>query len=166
MTAFACLLFLAASSRVELVRDEVRVAPNKWGWVEVNLRQRPAAVIASYQVQPGGPEVRFALMRREDLGPLLEDLPHSTLIVDGPAHAGTLHYFIGEPGDYALVVDNRVENGKPARVRLNVWLDFGEPAPYTGISPTRRLVVIALSFAFFFGIAAYSMRRLWQAVKK
>jgi hypothetical protein len=166
MNALACLLLLAAANRVQLVHDEVRVAPDKWGWVEVNLRQKPAAVIARYQVQAGGPEVRFALMRREDLGPLLEGLPHSTLMVDGPAHSGTVHYFVGNPGEYALVIDNRVETGKPARVELDVRLDFSEPPPYTGISPVRQLVVVALSFAFFFGVVTYSARRLWKVVKR
>ncbi|MGA2195610.1 MAG: hypothetical protein ABSH40_10095, partial [Bryobacteraceae bacterium] len=54
-----------------------------------------------------------------------------------------------------------------ATVHLRVWLDFGgrRVPEVTELAPGRQLVVVAVSLAVFFGIVAYSGRRLWRAVK-
>jgi hypothetical protein len=53
------------------------------------------------------------------------------------------------------------------RVHLRVSLDFsgraGETIQY--LSPQRRLTVILISFAVFFGIVTWSARKLLAAVK-
>ena len=80
---------------------------------------------------------------------------------------GRLRYYIQDPGDYAVVLDNR-ESDAPATVRLRVSLDFAGPPGHDpqGISPRRRVTVILVSFAVFFGIVTWSARRLLQFVKK
>ena len=42
-------LLLAASTRVELVDEVYQIPPAEWKYVEVNLRQKPALVTASFR---------------------------------------------------------------------------------------------------------------------
>lgn len=165
MIALAWILLLNASTKVELTDEVYQIPRNEWWWVEVNLRQKPAQVSATYEVQSGPRKVRVALMTRDDLERLNNDLPHGVLAVSQPAKSGSLAYRVRRPGDYVLLVDNRVEGNQPAAVHLRIALDFAEPAEpvETQISPLRQLAVIVMSFAFFAGVAAYSAKKLWRA---
>jgi hypothetical protein len=165
MIVLAWILLLSAATKVELTDEVYRIPPNEWWWVEVNLRQKPAQVQASYEVQSGPRKVRVALMTRDDLERLNSDLPHGVLAVTEPSKSGSLAYRVRRLGDYVVLVDNRVDGNQPAAVHLRIALDFAAP-PETGqnqISPQRQLAVIVMSFAFFAGVAAYSAKRLWRA---
>ena len=172
MTAFAWILFLAASTSVELVDEVYQIPAGEWRYVEIELKQRPALVSASYQVLSGWRQVRVALMRREDLERLRGDQPHGVLEVTATGPAGQLDYLVHRPGAYAVVLDNQPGPlglpGKPTTVHLRVRLDFGEnPGPeVTGLSPERQLAVILVSFAVFFGIVTFSARRLLRGIKR
>ncbi len=168
MTLLACFVMLAASTSVELVDEVYQIPPAEWKYVEVNLRQNPALVTASFNVQSGSGNVRLALMTRADLERLREDLPHGLLAVTGIGKSGALNFRIREPGDYVLVVDNRSSKAQPAAVHLRIALDFARPSGsvVTRISPQRQLTVMVLAFAFFFGVAAYSARKLLRAAKR
>jgi len=153
----------SASTRVELTDEVYQIPAKEWWWVEVNLRQKPAEVSASFAVQSGPHKVRIALMTRDDLERLSADMPHGVLAVSDPAPSGNLTYRVRHRGNYVLLVDNR-DGNQPAAVHLRIALDFA-PAPpaLTGISPQRQLTVILMSFAFFAGVVTYSARRLWLA---
>jgi hypothetical protein len=176
MTPLACVVLLAASTSVELVDEIYQIPPAEWKYVEVNLRQNPALVTASFRVESGaesGAEsragnVRLALMTRADLERLREDLPHGLLAVTAPGKSGALSFRIRQPGDYVLVVDNRSSKAQPAAVHLRIALDFALPSGplVTRVSPQRQLTVIVLAFAFFFGVVAYSARKLLRAAKR
>ena len=164
MIALAWILLLSAATRVELTDEVYQIPHNEWWWVEVNLRQRPAEVSATYEVRSGR-KVRVALLTRDDLERLNNDLPHGVLAVSDPAKSGTLTYRVRRRGDYVLLVDNRVEGNQPAAVHLRIALDFAagsEPAEIQ-LSPQRQLTVILMSFAFFATVVAYSAKRLWRA---
>jgi len=165
MNVLAWILLFNASTAVELTDEVYRIPANEWWWVEVNLRQRPARVSATYEVKAGPHRVRLALMTRDDLERLNNDLPHGVLAKSEPAGAGNLTYRLRRRGDYVLLVDNRVENNLPATVHLRIALDFAEPPEpdVTGISPRRQRAVIIMSFAFFAGVMAYSARKLWRS---
>jgi hypothetical protein len=172
MTALACVVLLAASTSVELVDEVYQIPPAEWKYVEVNLRQNPALVTASFRVQTGAVSgagnVRLALMTRADLERLREDLPHGLLAVTAPGKSGALSFRVRQPGDYVLVVDNRSSKAQPAAVHLRIALDFALPSGplVTRVSPQRQLTVIVLAFAFFFGVVAYSARKLLRAAKR
>src|SRR5674476_869302 len=112
MTALACVVLLAASTSVELVDEVYQIAPAEWKYVEVNLRQNPALVAASFDVQSGSDKVRLALMTRADLENLRADLPHGLLAVTPIAKSGALAFRVRQPGDYVLVVDNRASKAQ------------------------------------------------------
>jgi hypothetical protein len=168
MTLPACLLLLAASTSVELVDEVYQIPPADWKYVEVNLRQNPARVDASFDVRSGSETVRLALMTRAALESLRSDLPHGLLAVTPTAKSGALHFRVRHPGDYVLVVDNRASKAKPAAVHLRIALDFARPSgpEVTHLAPGRQLTVIVLAFAFFFGVVTYSARKLLRAAKR
>ena len=168
MEPLAFLVLLAASTSVELVDEVYRIPPAEWKYVEVNLRQQPALVSASFQTEAGAGKVRLALMTRADLERLREDLPHGVLAVTGIGKSGALDFRVRQPGDYVLIVDNRSSKAQTAAVHLHIDLDFARPTVplVTRLDPQRQLAVIILSFAFFSGVVTYSARKLLRAAKR
>ena len=172
MTALACLVLLAASTSVELVDEVYQIPAAEWKYVEVNLRQNPALVTASFQVESGAEsgadKVRLALMTRTDLAHLRDGLPHGLLAATPIGKSGALDFRVREPGDYVLVVDNRSSKAQSAAVHLRIALDFARPSGpiVTRLGPRRQLTVIVLAFAFFFGVVTYSARKLLRAAKR
>lgn len=160
MVVFAWILLLASSTRVQLVDEVYQIPAKEWRFVELGLNQKPAKVWATYRVESGPGTVRLALMHREDLGKLQDGVPESVLDVTGAAGAGMLGPRVRGPGEYVIVVDNRGE--APARVHLRINLDF---RAVTQLSRQRQVVVVAISFAVFFGIVGWSARRLWREIK-
>ncbi|HEY1339632.1 MAG TPA: hypothetical protein VGF59_19100 [Bryobacteraceae bacterium] len=168
MNPLAFLLLLAASTNLELVNEIVPIPAREWRYVEFGLNQKPAVVMAMYTVESGATSVRLAVIRREDLERLRQDQPHGVLAATRPGKAGALSHQVRRPGDYVVVVDNR-DGSSPARVRLRVSLDFSPRRlgpEVTRLSPERQLAVIVISFAVFFGIVAYSGRKLLRAIRR
>jgi hypothetical protein len=159
--AFASLLLLAAATRVELADEEYRIPAGDWKWVEVDLRQQPANVIADYTVLAGSDQVRLALIARDDL----EHLREKDLITATPrGRAGAFEYRVHDRDNYAILVDNRADRDRAATVRLRVSLDFARPAA-TGLSRERQITVVAISFLTFFAVVTYSARKLLKAAR-
>lgn len=159
------LLLFAASGRVELVNQTFEIPAAEWRYVELNLQQ-PATVICRFETQPDR-RVRVALLRREDLERLRDERAHGIAAVTPPGGAGSLSHAVQFPGEYAVVVDNRTEPKRAARVRLEVSIDFARAAQprVRTLSPTRQAAVVAISFAVFFGIVLYVGRMLLQRVE-
>ena len=160
------LFFLAAPSTSVLLVDELYQIPaNEWRYVEVSLEQQPALVSADYRAEAGAKDVRLALLRRDDLERLRGGRAHGWLAETDAGPTGRLRFRVRDPGEYAIVVDNRSGDG-PASVYLKVGLDFGlgRAPEVTTLSPRRQLAVILISFAVFFGIVTWSARRLLRGV--
>jgi hypothetical protein len=168
MTAFAWFLLFAASTSVDLVDEVYHIPAAEWKYVEINLRQQPALVAATFDVGGGAGQVRLALMTRADLEHFRNDLAHGVLAITPVGTSGRLNFRVREPADYVLVVDNRADTGHAAAVHLHVALDFGqsmEPA-IPPITRERQMTVIVLSFVFFFGVVTYSARKLLRLARK
>jgi hypothetical protein len=163
MVALAWILALTAATRIDLVDEVYTIAPDKWQYVDVGLKQQAGMVLAHYD-SPDSHEVRLMLMRRRDIENMFEGLPHGEIAESGPGRTGTLRAQVAA-GDYVVVVDNLESSGRTATVHLRVWVDFSKAPSLTQISPRRQLVVILVSFAVFFAIAGYSMSRIWRAIK-
>ncbi len=168
MNLLACLVLLAASTSVELVDEVYHIPPAEWKYVEVNLRQNPALVVAAFDVPSGSEKVRLALMTRADLERLREDVPHGLLAVTEIGKSGALNFRVRRPGDYVLVVDNRSNKTQPAAVHLRIALDFAATSGpiVTSLGLRRQLTVIVLAFAFFAGVVTFSARKLLRAAKR
>jgi hypothetical protein len=156
------MLLLAASSSVELVDHTYQIPANDWSFVDLGLRPRSALVKADFAVE-AGPPVQLMLMEQADLERLNRGETHSMVLSTAVGLAGRLEVRTGNSGDYVMVVENRSGRAETSKVRLRVFIDSAEA---TLLSPDRQLTVVAISFAVFLGIATYSARRLWQAVKR
>ena len=164
MIAPACVLLLAASTRVDLVDEVYQIPTGEWKYVELDLHQQPASVSATYQLQSGSGPVRLALLTREDLEHFRNNADHGVLVVTPPGKSGAFNYRVRRPGEYVIVVDNRGTT-QPASIHLTVNLDFARRGPdVTQLTPQRQLAVIVISFAVFVGIATYSARRLLKVI--
>ena len=164
--ALLALFLLAAATRVELVDEVYTIPPAEWRYVQVQLRQTPVAVNCHFDVLSKDAQVRVALLSRPDLERLRADQPHGFLAATQPASRGTMNYHLQQAGEYAVVVDNRALHS-PVKVHLRVALDFSD-GPGQGVrqlSSGRRLAVILISFAVFFGIVTWSARKLLRAAK-
>jgi hypothetical protein len=161
------LLAAAASTHVQLINDIVRVPAGDWRYVEVALKQQTAFVSADFQVGPGSPNIRLALLRRDDLERMPNQMQEGALAVTAAATSGHIRYRVPERGVYVVLIDNRASS-RPAAAQLLVSLDFGaRPGPpVTRLSPQRQITVIAISFAVFFAIATFSARRLLRGIRR
>jgi hypothetical protein len=165
---FALLVLLTATTRLEVIPSQTSEVPaHDWRYFEIDLQQRPALVEAAFRVESGSQRVRMALLRRDELQRLREEDPAGVLALTEPAPSGSLRYLVRDPGDYVIVLDNRPES-RPSTVRFDVWLDFAEPAEpgVAQLSPGRRLTVVLISCAAFFGVVIFSARRLRRAIKR
>jgi hypothetical protein len=150
---------------IELVDETYSIPAAEWRYVEFTLRQMPVSVRGEYEAQGSG-AVRLMLMRRHDLKRLRERRPHGTIVATGAGPKGSLDYRVRAPGEYMVVVEN-LDGDQVAELRLRVSLEFGggkNPA-VSYLGPRRKLAVIVISFAVFFGIVMWSGRRLLKAVR-
>jgi hypothetical protein len=162
MPFLASLVLLAISGGVELVDEVYQVPAADWRYVDLGPVRRPAIVKAAFSVE-SGPNVRLMLMARRDLDRMSHGETYAPLRALA-GHAGSFEHRIRPPGDYVVVLENAaVENRaspQPASVHLRILLDYGDA---TQLSPERRLTVIAISFAVFFGLVSFSATKLWRA---
>jgi hypothetical protein len=159
----ASMVLLAAPVGSELMDEVHQIPAGDWKFVEVELHQQPARISASYEVLSGSDRVRVALMLREDLERMREDLPGS-IAATPPGRSGHFADRVRRRGDYVVVLDN--QGGRlPARVRLRVGLDFGAGPEVKRLSPQRQFTVVAVSCLVFLGIVTFSARRLLRAMR-
>jgi len=163
------VLLAGTGARVELVDDSYDIPAGDWRYVELTLKQLPVTVLCDYTVEAGSDHVRLALLRRADLERMRRDLTHGVVAITEPGGRGHLQYHLRNPGDYVVMVDNRLQSHKASHVHLRVVLDFvgsGSSGPaITYVPKERRLVVILVSFAVFFGIVTWSAKKLLHAVR-
>ena len=157
------LLLMASSGRLPLLDETVEVPAGEWRSFDIELDQSPAAIECRHAVLSGGAGVRVSLMHRADLERLRAGIRHRDLAATGYAQSSGFVYGPGPLGGYSVVVDNRVEGRRTARVRLMVALLFPAAEPME-LSSGRRLVVILATIAAMSLIAGYTARRLKGAL--
>lgn len=161
------LILLLAASRVELVDEVYQIPASEWRFPDavISLKQRPALISAQFETDPPSPDVRIALLRREDLQRRLSGAPHGIIQATPEGVRGVLNYQASAPGEYVVVIENEARS--PATVHIRIDLDFARHGPtMTQLSPRRQWTVVLISFAVFFAIVSFSARRLLQAVRR
>lgn len=167
MIVLALLLLFSASTSVNLVDEVYQIPAHEWRYSDaVTFRQRPALIYASYEVESGSSAVKLVLMRHEDLERFRDGLPYGWIMETSAERRAHIAH-VCDPGDYVLVVDNR-DGDTAAAVRLRISLDFTTRLPPEAVtlSAGRKLVVVLISFAVFFGIVTFSAQRLARAIKR
>ncbi len=165
----ALLLLLAAMAgddRIGHMDETLEVAPDSWREVGLTLRQRAAEVDCHFEVVSGRSGVRVALMHKQEAERLRARLPHRLILGTGFDREGTLRALL-PPGDYAVIIDNRLEGREPAQVHLVVTLAAPPQASdVRELSRGRRITVIALSLGFFGAVALYAGRKIRRALRE
>ncbi len=161
----ASIVLLAASSVSELTNEEETVPAGDWKYIDVPLHQKAARITASYEVLSGSGSVRMALMLREDLDRVGEDLPGIFVTPEG--RRGFFRDRVRRLGDYVVVLDNQAGR-QAAKVHLRVWLDFGDgkESEVGRLTPRRQLTVVAISCVAFLGIVGFSAQRLLKSISR
>ena len=134
MKLLLCALLLASSSREELFEETPTIARGEWQYFPVSLRQHPATVEASFEVQSGSRKVRLALLTHADEERMDAHAPYSVLAATPIGARGSMSFRVRRPDDYAIVVDNR-EGDSDTKVLVRASLDFGRAGPDVSATP-------------------------------
>jgi hypothetical protein len=158
----ALFLLLAVSRPVVLTDDVYQIPAGEWRWIRFEVGNRRVTTECRFETLNGG-EAHAELVSRQDLELIRQHKVHDTLASTDTARTDGFSQFIGEPGEYAVVVEN--PGTTPVAARLTVSLSFGQPAARF-LSRDRQLTVILLSSAMFFAIVTFSTRALLKAMRK
>jgi hypothetical protein len=165
MPLFACLLLFTVFRNVNALDGTFQVPANEWRYLDSQewryptpgMKDSPAIIRAAYTVE-SGPPVRMLLVDRGTLDSLKRGESRNAMH-GAAATSGRLQQRIGAPGDYVIVLDNHGSTDT-AIVHMHVTLDSWDT---TQLSPERKLAVLAISFAVFFGLVSFSAVKLWRA---
>jgi len=161
---FCLVLLAAAPDRITVMEETVRVERSSWRPVLLPVRRAPAMMECSFAVAAPG-KARLALMRMDDFRRLEAGKAHAVIASTGFERGSRFRVRLSAPGDYALVVDNRLEGRGPADVHLRVQVEFAARPRARMLSRERRAAVVAVSLAGFFGIVWWSSRKLLRAMR-
>jgi hypothetical protein len=153
------LLLVTAWSRVELVNQEFEI-PAKDRWAVGDPLNQGGWICGDYRCGNPDCRIRLVLLERREWHAWLAGQDHEEIASTPFATRGTLRHFATEP-DIFLVLDNAAAHR--ATVYLRVIL---EKPQVTYLSNTRKLAVILISFAVFFGIVGLSARKLLTAIRR
>jgi hypothetical protein len=146
-------------------RAPFRLEPGEFRYLQVNVRQVPSEVDGRFEVIAGSPSVHIELLEMGEFRRFDRGREHDTMALTPTGQSGEFRRIIDVRGQYAVVVEN-ARNSAPATVLLRVQTNLNPGADVAGmLSPTRRLTVILVSFAFFFVTVAWSGRKLVRAMR-
>jgi hypothetical protein len=159
-------LFFAVGAQAQDTGQSFRLAPGDLRWIPVNVRQTPTEIEGRFDVIEGSPTVHMELVPISEFRPFTRGEEHTTLALTTPARTGRFRRVIDTRGRYALILANG-KNAPPATVTLDLRMNVNPSNSDVArtISPQRRLVVILLSFAFFFVTVTWSSRKLIRAMR-
>ena len=164
---FPALLAAADAPLVDVFHVHHVIPRHDWSyWAIEDLTsvEESAQVKVDFTVD-SGPPVRVEIMHLDGVARLKKGRYAGAVLASTPEVKGSLQTRLPDPGDYAIVIDNRDNDSSPATVRLAISLDYGSggASGVRRLSASRQLTVILVSFAVFFGIVGFSARKLWQS---
>jgi hypothetical protein len=162
----AVLLLLAASAgRLTVMDENVQVPARQWQAFDLDLKQQPAVIDCGYSAAGSGAGVRLSLMHRSDMERFRAGVRHHVLAATEFQRSGRLRYGPASPGEYSVVLDNRLEGRGAAEVHLTVSVLFPGSAPEAEVLPPgKRLTVILLALLYLGAVTAFAVRRLGGAL--
>ncbi len=161
MIAGVLLLLAAGAGQLIVMDDTVQVPAQQWQAFNLELKQQPAVLDCKYSVRSGGAGVRLSVMHRADMERFRAGVRHRVLAATEFQQSGKLRYGPTSPGEYSVVLDNRLEGRGAARVHLTVALQFPGGEPNAEELPAgRRWAVILLTLAYIGAVVLFAVRRL------
>jgi hypothetical protein len=165
----AVALFLAAFAAAgDQPRDPgqpIRLESGDFRWVPFTVRLTPSEVDCHFEVIQGDASVDVELLPMSEFRLFSRGREHDTMAVTPKGRSGEFRRIVDVRGQYAVVVKN-ARGAPPATVLLRVQTNLNPDVDAARtLSPTRRLTVILISFAFFFVTVAWSGRKLVRAMR-
>ena len=145
-----------------LVDSVVPVQPSSWRAIDVKIAKPGTTVECSYNVDQAAVRVEAILVTRHDSERFNQGRSYHPLASTGFQNAAKLRFEIDEPGDYVLLLDNRLEGQRATDVSLKINLRDPPNIVAGTVSPERRQVVITLSLLFFLGVVMFSARQFMK----
>lgn len=172
-TALATLVFAAAVAgaggavRTVLLNDAVSVPPSGSRFLPLRVPAGGAVLECWFALLEGGSGVRVALLARPAYERFRDGRSHEALAATSYVREGRLSAPVETPGEYGVLLDNRLEGRGPAEVRVEVTLAFdsSSPAPVRELSRRHRAAAVILSLVYLFLVAGYTASRLRRAAR-
>lgn len=160
MIPLLLLLFATNVEKVVLFDDVIKVPRSQWRAIQLDLRQRPATIEVSHEVSEGKSAVRVVLMSSEDVERFNRGQSHRILAASAFTEKGTFRYSVVAPGNYQVLLDNRLEGRGASEVKVKVAVVFDDRLSFTPreLPESTRRKVVALSLG---GFGAVSLICCW-----
>jgi len=161
------LVLLAITGRTELLNETIQVPRSQWRALKVELKQRPATVEVDFKVLSGRSGVRVVFMTNDDAERFEKGESHDVLAQTGYEKQGTFRYLIGNPGEYRILLDNRLEGRDPAETQVKITLLYDEYTSFAPklLEPGKRRLVTGLSLAGFALVSIVVGRKLLRVLR-
>ncbi len=151
-----------------LIDEEVTVSPSKVRPLEFDISSRNTRVLCKFRVVEGRSGVRAVLLKRDDVRLWLAGRAHHSLASTGLAETGGFMFLVNDPGEYAVVLDNRLEGRSAALVHLQVKLlsGAGVAGPVQFADPLRARLLVWGSILIFCLTAFFAAWQLKLALAR
>lgn len=121
--------------------------------------ERPTYLHGTYKTVNERAQVRAALMTAADVAAYQEGRRYDMLAVTEYAPAGELRLLVMRPGDYFMLVDNRLDTQASQTVHARLTGAEDPSLPHT-LPAGRRQAIVAISLLLFGMVAGWSGWRL------
>ena len=158
--AAAALLLAVGPARV-LFEGELTVPRSRARGIPVPI-QRPTYLHGKYEVRTTGARVRVTLLTADAVRAFQEGQAYEMLAATPYGGTGELRFLVMRPGDYFMLVDNRLD--ERTSLTVHAVVTGAEDPSLPGTLPvSRRRWIAAISLALFAAVAGWSGRRLQRA---
>jgi hypothetical protein len=160
------VLILALTAAGLLSAVPLRLGPGEYKWVPLTVKRIPTGVDCRFRVLQGGATVHMEILSGAEFRRFNRGREYDALATAPAGRQGEIRRLMDESGNFAVVVAND-DRAPEAMVDLEVSTDLN-PSPDSMarvLSPQRRLGVIVISFAIFFGIVTWSGFWLLRATR-
>jgi hypothetical protein len=155
------VLWLSLLGAALLHAAPMRLEPGEYRWLPLAVKRVPIGMDCQFRVLNGGATVHMEVLAPREVRNFRKGREYSSMASAAAGRDGEIRIVIDEPGEYGVLVGND-EHAAPATVNLDVRTELN---PARALSPQRRLTVIVISFAIFFGLATWSGWRLLRATR-
>jgi hypothetical protein len=143
-----------------------QIEPSHWRVFHFNVDKPGTLLTGSFEAGAHSAQVQILVLRRQQLARFEDGRSVRPVFVSGFEDSARFRTRIDEPGQYALILDNRIGGRQPSKVALS--FNTAEPQPQTvrTLPPARRRVIVAFSLAFFGAVVVLSATLFLRAANR
>ena len=161
----------AARRKDTLIYSRFDIDAGEWRYFEFPAKSGEARLEVRFEVlSPKESQgVRITVLKEREFDKYRENQPHQDFQTTPYQRTGSLRTKLTDPGGYVVIVDNRQETKRHARVDLEVTLSTGpdpDSLPVAYASARKRWIVVTVSLAVFAAMLLVFGRALWRATRR